>query len=114
MSDAFRERERAFEAKYEYDEAVRFRVVTRRNKLLGMWVAGEIGLSGRNADAYAQKLVEYDLTHAGAGDIVDRILADLSNHGIEMSRHRLELRMARLLREAEAQVQAEQVGRGAP
>jgi hypothetical protein len=113
MSDPFHERERAFEAKYEHDEALRFRVMTRRNKLLGLWIASEIGLSGADADAYAHDLIEYDLVHAGetAPDLIAKAQSDLSGKGIEMSRHRLELRMAKLLHEAEAQVNAELVSR---
>ncbi|MBB4284337.1 DUF1476 domain-containing protein [Roseospira goensis] len=113
MSDPIRERERAFEAKYEHDEALRFRVLTRRNKLFGLWIAGETGLSGPDADAYAHDLIEYDLVHAGAAapDLIAKAQSDLSRKGIEMSRHRLELRLAKLLHEAEAQVNAELVGK---
>lgn len=114
MSDPFREREKAFEAKYEHDEALRFRVLTRRNKLLGQWVAGEIGLSGREAEAYAHDLIEYDLTHAGAQDLLDKALADLTAHGLTFTRHRLEVRLSKLMHEAEAQVQAEIAGKPAP
>jgi hypothetical protein len=111
MSDPFQEREKAFEAKYEHDEALRFRIITRRNKLLGLWVASEVGMTGADADSYAQDLIEYDLTHAGKTDIVDKVRADLAARGIEMSNHRLELRIAKLLHEAEAQVNAELVSK---
>ncbi|WP_299440105.1 DUF1476 domain-containing protein [uncultured Rhodospira sp.] len=110
MSDPFREREKAFEAKYEHDEALRFRITTRRNKLLGLWAAGELGLTGAEAEAYAHSLIEYDLTHAGSTDLLDKVRTDLTARGIEISHHRLDLRAAKLLHEAEAQINAELVG----
>jgi len=110
MTDAFRDREKAFEAKYEHDEALRFRVVTRRNKLLGQWVAGEVGLSGKAADDYVREMIEFDVTHAAEGALLDKALADLTGAGIEISRHRLELRLGKLMHQAEAEIAAEQTG----
>ncbi|MDX1580895.1 MAG: ATPase inhibitor subunit zeta, partial [Alphaproteobacteria bacterium] len=36
----FKDREKAFEAKFAHDEEVEFKVMARRNKLLGLWAAG--------------------------------------------------------------------------
>jgi hypothetical protein len=110
MTDAFRDRERAFEAKYEHDEALRFRITTRRNNLLGQWIAGEIGLSGKAAEDYVKAMIEFDVTHAAEGALLDKALSDLTGAGIEISRHRLEVRAGKLLHQAEAEVAAEQVG----
>jgi hypothetical protein len=110
MSDPFREREKGFEAKYQQDEALRFRILTRRNKLLGLWVAGEMGLDGTEAEAYARDLVEYDLVHGAPDGIYDKALSDLSAKGIEINRHRLELRAAKLLHEAESMIERELIG----
>ncbi len=110
MTDAFRDREKAFEAKYEHDEALRFRVTTRRNKLLGRWVAGEIGLTGKAAEDYVQAMIEYDVTHAAEGALIDKALADLTDAGIAINRHRLELRASKLMHQAETEIAAEQRG----
>ncbi|MQX38268.1 DUF1476 domain-containing protein [Roseospira navarrensis] len=110
MSDPFREREKGFEAKFEMDEALRFRIVTRRNKLFGLWVAAEMGLSGSPADQYARALIEHDLTHGSADALTDKALADLTAKGVEVTRHRLDLRLSKLMHEAEASIRDEQVG----
>ena len=49
----FDDRERAFETKFAHDEELRFRVIARRNRLLGGWAARLMGLSDAEADAYA-------------------------------------------------------------
>ena len=41
----FDDRERAFETKFAHDEEMRFRLIARRNKLLGMWAAKQMNLS---------------------------------------------------------------------
>src|SRR5581483_5093854 len=56
----FDERKKGFEAKWAHDEELRFKVMARRNKLLGLWVAGQKGLSGAAADAYAKEVVAAD------------------------------------------------------
>ena len=37
--DQFDDRERAFEAKFARDEEMQFRIIARRNRLLGQWAA---------------------------------------------------------------------------
>ena len=42
MSGSFEDRERAFESKWAHDEELRFKIVARRNKLLGLWAAEQM------------------------------------------------------------------------
>ncbi len=49
----FNNREKAFEDKYKHDQDLQFKVEVRRNKLLGLWVAEMLGLSGADADVTA-------------------------------------------------------------
>ena len=37
----FDKREEGFEKKFAHDEELRFKAIARRNKLLGLWAAGE-------------------------------------------------------------------------
>ena len=50
----FDKREEGFEKKFAHDEELRFKANARRNKLLGLWAAEKLGLSGSAADAYAK------------------------------------------------------------
>ncbi len=75
----FDERERAFEAKFAHDEEMEFKAVARRNKLLGHWAAGILGLQGEAADAYAMEVVRADFEEAGHEDVVRKVSRDLGD-----------------------------------
>jgi hypothetical protein len=51
MATMFRERERAFEAKFAHDEEFRFLVGARRDRLFAEWAAEMLGLSREEGDA---------------------------------------------------------------
>ena len=72
----FDDRERAFEAKFRGDQETAFRIAVRRDKLLGLWAAEELGLSGDAAKAYAQAVVAAGLErHDARGNVVGDLLA---------------------------------------
>lgn len=102
----FDDRKDAFEKKHAHDEELAFKAVARRNKLLGQWVAGQLGLSGAEADAYAKTVVEADFEEAGDADVIRKVQADLKAKNIEMSDHRLMVKLAELLVEAQKQLSA--------
>jgi hypothetical protein len=79
----FDDRERAFEAKFAHDEDMAFRVVARRNRLLGQWAAELMKLTPEEADAYAKTVVHADLEEAGDGDVVRKVVGDLTAAGID-------------------------------
>lgn len=53
----FSEREKAFEDKFALDEELQFKVRARRNKQVGLWAAGKMGLIGDAIHNYADQLV---------------------------------------------------------
>ena len=57
----FDKREEVFENKFAHDEELRFKAHARRNKLVGLWAAGKLGLAGEAAEAYAKAVVTADL-----------------------------------------------------
>ena len=105
--NVFDEREKAFEAKYQLDQETAFKVNVRRDKLLGLWVAGKIGLSGSAAEEYARSVIEADFAEPGDDDVVRKILADLANRKVELSEHDVRLEMHRLTAVARQQVLTE-------
>jgi hypothetical protein len=74
----FDSREQAFENRYAHDDELKFNVAARRNKLLGLWAAEKLGLSGDAADAYAATVVIADLEEAGFEDVIRKLVADLA------------------------------------
>ncbi len=96
------DREKAFENKFAHDQELRFKAEARRNKLLGLWVAGLIGKE--DAEAYAKEVVVADLAEAGDEDVFRKVRADLDAAGVSISDEELRTRMVDLLGEAIDQV----------
>ena len=80
----FDDRERAFEAKFARDEEMQFRVLARRNRLLGEWAAGLMKLSEEETEAYAKDVIRADFEEAGDEDVIRKLLGDLTSAGVDM------------------------------
>ena len=105
MSGSFDDRRKGFESKWAHDADMQFRIMARRDKLLGLWVAAELGLSGENADAYAKSVVVADLSEPGDEDVFRKVRGDLDQ--AKFSDHSIRQKMADLLDVATDQVQQE-------
>lgn len=79
----FDDRESAFENKFAHDEEMQFKITARRNKLVGLWAAEQMGLTAEEADSYAKSVVQADFEEAGDEDVVRKILGDLTSAGVE-------------------------------
>ncbi|HYZ49085.1 MAG TPA: DUF1476 domain-containing protein [Sphingomonas sp.] len=80
----FDDRERAFEAKFARDEEMLFRVIARRNRLLGQWAAEKMGLNPAETDAYAKAVVQAEFEEAGDEDVIRKLLGDLIAAGVDI------------------------------
>ena len=80
----FDNRENAFENKFAHDADLQFKIVARRNKLLGIWAAEKMGLTPEETDAYAKSVVQADFEEAGDEDVVRKLLGDLTSAGVEV------------------------------
>lgn len=79
----FDDRERAFEAKFARDQEMQFRILARRDKLLGQWAARLMGLTEVEAEGYARDVVRSDFESASDDDVVRKLLGDLIAAGVE-------------------------------
>jgi len=102
----FDKREEGFEKKFALDEELLFKAGARRNKLLGMWAAEKLGLSGPAADAYAKEVVMADFEEAGDDDVFRKVRKDFDAKGIEQSDHQIRQTMDALMEQAIAQIKA--------
>lgn len=101
---SFDDRERAEEARYALDQETQFKITNRRNKLLGLWAADLLGLSGAPADDYAKSVVIADLEEAGDDDVVRKVRGDLEKAGLTRTDDQIRQEMARLLPVARQQI----------
>ena len=83
MTD-FKDRQKGEEAKFAMDEETAFKVAARRNRLLGEWAAGLMGLTEEETDAYKKAVVQADFEEAGDEDVIRKLLGDLTAAGSEV------------------------------
>ncbi|MEM9054761.1 MAG: DUF1476 domain-containing protein [Pseudomonadota bacterium] len=104
---SFDDRERAEEAKFAMDAATEFKVMARRNKLLGLWAAELMNIQGDDAEAYAKSVVMSDLEEPGDEDVFRKVSGDLDTAKVDVNDQRLREQMAELLPIARDQVMKE-------
>ena len=102
----FDKRQEGFEKKYALDEEQKFKAEARRNRLLGLWAAEKLGITGDAAAAYAKEVVAADFEEAGDGDVLRKVLGDFTAKGVAISQQELRAKMDELLAVAAAQVKA--------
>lgn len=102
----FDDRKDAFEKKFAHDEELRFKATARRNKLLGLWAAEQLGKSGADADAYAKSVVMADFQEAGDDDVMRKVQADLDGAGRTQTNADLRRVMTELMERAINEVNA--------
>lgn len=81
----FDKREAGFENKFAHDAERDFKITVRRNKLLGEWAAGLMGLEGDDADAYAKTVVQADFIEVGDDDVIRKIVMDFAVAGVPVA-----------------------------
>ena len=102
----FDKREEAFEQQFAHDEELKFKATARRNKMLGLWAAGKLGLTGAEADSYALSIVMADFEEAGDHDVTHKIRKDFDAKGVAQSDHQISRTMTELMAKAVADIMA--------
>jgi hypothetical protein len=102
----FDKREEGFEKQFAHDEALRFKATARRNKLLGLWAADRLGLTGAEAEAYAKQVILADFEETADHDVFRKIRRDFDAKGVNQSDHQIRRTMDELLAKAVAEVKA--------
>jgi hypothetical protein len=107
MSTTFDKREEGFEKKFAHDQELRFKANARRNKLLGLWAAEKLGLSGEQAEAYAKSVVMADFEEAGDDDVFRKVRKDFDDKKVDQSDHQIRRTMEELMAKAIEQIRTE-------
>jgi hypothetical protein len=102
----FDKREEGFEKQFAHDEELKFKAMARRNKLLGLWAAEKLGLTGAAADAYSKEVVMADFEEAGDDDVFRKVRKDFDAKAVVQSDHQIRRTMEELLAQAVAQIKA--------
>ncbi|MFV0408970.1 MAG: DUF1476 domain-containing protein [Paracoccus sp. (in: a-proteobacteria)] len=97
----FDDRENAYEAKFAHDADLQFKADARRNRLLGEWAAGLLGISGEEAKTYAMSVVSSDFEEAGDDDVLRKVAVDLHGKADEAT---IRAKMVELMAVARSQI----------
>ncbi|MBC8157959.1 MAG: DUF1476 family protein [Rhodospirillales bacterium] len=101
--NAFDDRKKSQEAKYKMDEERQFKLRARRNKLLGLWAAAQMGLSDAEAAEFAKEAVMIGLEAPNDEQFILR----LCKRAGEIDESRLVEELSRAEEQAEKQIAAE-------
>ena len=101
----FDKREEGFEKKFAHDEELRFKANARRNKLLGLWAAEKLGMSGDAANVYAKEVVMADF-EGGGDDVFKKLRKDFDAKGVAVSDQELRREMGDVMEKAIAEIKA--------
>ena len=93
----FDDREQAFENKFAHDEELEFKATARRNRMLGVWAAGLMGLEGDHVEEYAKAVVKSDFEQPGDEDVLRKVFKDLSASGTKVTEGAVRAKMEELL-----------------
>ena len=105
--EPFDKRGKTFEASYAHDQATRYKIGARRNKLLGQWMAEQLGLVGADAEAYAKAVIASDFEKPGDEDVFEKVWADVESKGIGLTETQVRDKMQDLMETAREQVTSE-------
>ncbi len=101
------DREKGLEGRFAHDQELEFKATVRRNRLLGLWVAEQLGKTGEEAQEYAKTVVKADFEEVGHEDVYRKVRGDLDAAGVDVSEHIIRTKMDQLLADARQQIMAE-------
>jgi len=100
----FEDREKSFEEQFRQDQELRFKVTARRNRLLGLWAAEKLGLSGEAAEGYVTDVIAADLQKPGDEDVIAKVMGDFKTRNVPITEAQLRDELQRLFATAKKQI----------
>jgi hypothetical protein len=103
MTTTFDKREEGFEKQFAHDEELKFKATARRDRLLGLWAAQQLGLTGTAADDYAKSIVIAEIeTH----DPFAKVRKDFDAKGVKQTDEQIRRVMSEFLARAVTEIKA--------
>jgi hypothetical protein len=103
----FDDRERSYEKKFVLDQELQFKSEQRRNKLLGEWAAGKLGLTGPAVEDYVKAVRKADLVSKGDEDVFQKIRKDFDAKQVAVPDAELRRAMTDFMGAAVSQIEVE-------
>jgi hypothetical protein len=103
----FADREREFENRFVHDQELRFKITARRNGMLGLWAAHQLGLLGRSAEEYSERVVHAQFEPGGDKNVIDKLAADLGAKDPTITHARIQFELEHFAQQAKRQLMTE-------
>ena len=103
----FDDRRKEFEARFKHDQELQFKITARRNRLLGLWAAQQLGLLGEAAEAYAERVVAAQFQPGGNNMVVDKLATDLGTKDPTFTAARIRFELDHFAEQAKRQLMSE-------
>lgn len=98
----------AFENKFAHDEQLQFKVEARGSKLVGLWAAEKMHITGDAEQvAYAKEVVVANLEEIGLDDVKRKIAGDFDTKGIKYTDEEIDTAISKSMAEAKKQIAEE-------
>jgi hypothetical protein len=103
----FADRGREFENRFKHDQEFGFKITARRNRLLGLWAAHQLGLLGSSAEEYSQRVVHAQFEPGGDKNVVDKLADDLGVKDPTITHARITFELEHFAEQAKQQLMTE-------
>jgi len=101
------DRKNVFENKFALDEALLFKAEARCCKLLGLWLAEQMGISGDAAMGFAGDVIAANLEEPGFDDVKRFVMPRIAEKGLNISEEDIDTKLAELYAAAQEQIKSE-------
>ena len=92
----FDKREKALENKFFHDEELKFKTISRRRKMLGLWAAEQMHMEEEDSLKYAIDIVRLGIQDHQGGAVVKKIVSDIAERGLDIGEKRVREKMGEL------------------
>lgn len=107
MADSFKDRQKGEEFRYEMEQEIQFKAESRRNRLLGEWLAERFGMTSAETEEYAKAVIVSDLEEPGIEDIIRKVMKDIEDRDAGITEDEVRAEMERLFAVALEQVKSD-------
>ena len=104
--EEFDRRKKGFDKFFALSEALRFKTLSRRNRLVGAWAAEKLRLAGQAAERYADAFAQPQIEGADDEALIARLHDEFVKAGVEVSAHRIRRKFEAAMNEAIAEIEA--------
>lgn len=81
----FEERKKGQENKFVHAEEVKFKIASRRRKMLGLWAAEKMGLNDEDSLNYARDIISFGVEDQTPGAVINKIIMDAKEKGVNFT-----------------------------